>query len=350
MLRKGLFIFIFSLVVTIAVACSNAEETKSEGNKEDTEETNEVSTPEDDGQQQAEEVVEETEVEEEPSIPEDEVLINVLEKNFETIMSQDEAGHMETIHSGSPSYEGTKDLFDQLSLYTLDITLSDVTVEEKSEEEARIAYTQTTVKVDGPAYENNKVTGVHVLRPEDGEWKIYGTEVIEIIYLDENGEELENGTASEEVVMEGEYADIITNLEMPFDSNKWVISNYQEIQGEAIVEFLVQGEDFQNFTELLTLHYYKDGKDSIGVDPLIKTMEENLVSMISGDFEFSRLEESEEEVLFEFFITGDHAQLDQEEVGRAFIKDNDLFVIRYTTMEKSIENKEDWIGKLKGVQ
>ncbi|NAO99422.1 hypothetical protein FRY77_25915 [Halomonas sp. MG34] len=295
---------------------------------------------------------EETEAAEEPeeeAVPEDDELFEVLEVNIQSMMDQDIDAHMETIHSESPAYNSTKDLLDQVSAYTLDMQLSDLAVEEKSEEEARVAYTQTSMKVDGPEYQNNLTKGIHTLKPEDGVWKIFGSEVIETTPLDENGEEIEEG-AAEDVAMEGQYADLITSLEMPFNSDKWVLGNYNEAQGEGIAEFLINGETFENYTELLTVHVFPDAAANGGITTFVEAMETNLTSMIDGELEFNRLEETDQEVIYEFSVTDDSTQYDQEEVARAFSKDDHLYVVRYTTMEKMIENKEDWLDKLKDVK
>ncbi|WP_404457603.1 hypothetical protein [Oceanobacillus kapialis] len=331
------------IVLTIALflgACS--ESTSSEEPKEEETESSADT-----------EAAEETE---ESAIPEDDELFAVLEANIQTMMDQDKDAHMETIHSESPSYDSTDQLWDQMAVYTLDMELSDLSVEEKTEGEATVSYTQTSMKVDGPEYQNNLTKGVHTLKPEDGVWKIYSSVAEETIPLDENGEEMEQGEASGggatgEAAMEGEYAEFITSLEMPFDSDKWVLGNYAEAQGEGVAEFLANGENFQNYTEMLTVHVYpeltsQDNSHSAYVD----MMETNLNSMIDGELEFNRIEEANQEIIYEFSVTGDSTMLDQEEVARAFIKDGMLFVVRYTAMEGMIENKDEWLEKIKQVK
>ncbi|PAV27680.1 hypothetical protein CIL05_20730 [Virgibacillus profundi] len=334
MMRKKFYAIIALFMLSFfAVACSDDTSSEEPNEAEETEETEE-------SEAEAEEASEPEE--EEKAIPEDEDLFSVLETNIQTIVDQDTDAHMETIHSESPAYEGTEQNLEVLADYTLDMKLSDLTVEEKTEEEARVAYTQTSMKVEGPAYQNNQTKGVHILKPEDGIWKIFNTEVVETIPLDENGEVMEQGEAA----MEGDYADLLLELEMPFDGDKWVLGNYQEAQGEAIAEFLVAGEEFENYTELLTLHYYENGNDSLGIAGYVDMMETNLGEMITGNLEFNRIEEG----IYEFAVTEDEAQLDQQEIARVFVKDNDLYVVRYTTMEQTIEDRDGWVENLKGVQ
>ncbi|MBR7798241.1 MAG: hypothetical protein ACQEWU_20725 [Bacillota bacterium] len=321
--KSLLFIFIFSLI--FIVGCGAKDSSDSEKVAKASEEPKAEAT-----------------------IPEDDTLKAVLEENIQTMMDKDLQGHMKTIHPESPGYDTTKELINSLQAYTLDITLTDVHVEEKSAAEARLAYTQTNMKVEGPDYQNNQTTGVHILKPDNGEWKIYSSEIGETVNLDENGEVIEAGEA--EPVMEGNYVEEIRSLEMPFSEDKWELGNYAEESGEAIVEFLVSGETFENYTELLTLHYYEDGKDLIGVKNFITNMEGNLSDMIDGELQFEQMDVTNEEGFYEFAITNDSLQYDQEELARVFVKDSDMFVIRYTTMEQKIKQKEAWLEKLKAVK
>lgn len=335
--KKVLGIMFVLFISLFIVACSNESDNESEGTNdaEATEETNDAEANEENGSEEAEENV----------VPEDEALFAVLEANLEALTENDLDAYMETIHSESPLYDTTRTTIDQLSVYTLDMELFDLVVEEKSEEEATISYKQTTMKVDGPDFMNNETHGVHVLRPDDGAWKIYSSEEpSEIIPLDENGEVIEETAA--DAAAEGVYIDTITSLEIPFDEGKWELENYEEGDGEATAEFLLVDEDQTNFTELFTIHYYPDGDELLGAEGFIEMMEMNLTEMTTGELEFN----SAEEGFFDFSLTEDDIQLDQEEVARVFAKDNDLYVVRYTTFEKSIEDKDEWVDKLKSIQ
>jgi uncharacterized membrane protein len=48
-----------------------------------------------------------------------------------------------------------------------------------------VKYVQITKKVSGPAFRDNKVTGIHILKKSDGKWKIYNTEIKDVKYLDQ---------------------------------------------------------------------------------------------------------------------------------------------------------------------
>lgn len=330
-----MFVLFISLFI---VACSNDSDNENEEtvDAEASEETNNADANEEDEAEGSEE---------ENAVPEDEELFAVLEANLEALTENDLDAYMDTIHSESPLYDTTRTTIDQLSVYTLDMELFDLVVEEKSEEEATISYKQTTMKVDGPDFMNNETHGAHVLRPDNGSWKIYSSEEpTEVIPLDENGEVIEETDA--DVAAEGVYIDAITSLEIPFDEGMWELESYEEADGEALAEFLLVDEDLTNFTELFSIHYYPDGDELLGAEGFIEMMEMNLTEMTTGNLEFN----SAEEGFFEFSLTEDDIQLDQEEVARVFAKDNDLYVIRYTTFEKTIEDQDEWVDKLKSIQ
>lgn len=60
--------------------------------------------------------------------------------------------------------------------------ISNVEVMEKSEKEAKVKFIQKTVKIEGPAFRDNEITGNHVLRPEKGTWKIYNTVMTKSVF------------------------------------------------------------------------------------------------------------------------------------------------------------------------
>lgn len=285
----------------------------------------------------------------EDAVPEDEELFTVLKENIKSMEEDDIDRYMETIHPESPAFDSTKDLMEQLSAYTLDIKISDLVVEEKSEEEAKVSFKQKSIKIDGPEYQNNEVIGVHTLKPDGGVWKVFNTEPTEQLALDDDGKVIEEEEADAE--MKGKYGAIIKDLEMPFESDKWGLVNYNEAEGEAIAEFIATDSvEDSDLTELLAVHYFEDGEDLIGTERVIQTMEKNLSQTLTGDFKFNTNEISAEEGTFDFSITGDKEELDQEEIGRAFAKDGDLFLVRYTVLEEKMDDKDAWIEKLKQVK
>lgn len=339
--KKSIFALILVLMLSLfVVACSD----KSEAEESDKTDENE----------EKEATKDEKEEEEESAVPEDEELFRVLEDNIQTMQDEDIDAYMETIHPDSPAYDTTEDLMEQMAVYELDVEVSDLSVADKSEDEATVNFTQRSMKIEGPDYQNNEIKGVHTLKPDEGVWKIFGTEASEQIALDEDGEvmedpeadlDLEGDDMEGEVAMEGEYADILTDLEMPFGED-WMLADYQEENGEGVAEFIGTGE----LDESLSLHYIEDGEALIGAEGIIDSIKENLSEIVTGDLDFNKEDATDEEGLYELSIEDDEEQYDQEEVGRAFVQDGGLFIIRYTLFEDTIDDKDDWFEKFKQVK
>ena len=98
------------------------------------------------------------------------------EENFDAVMN--------TIHEESPSYPATESMIKQLfSRYDLDYKVVEMKVIEETDTEAKVEFVQITTKLTGPAFKNNKTTGVHTLKKVGDSWKIYATEMTDVQFL-----------------------------------------------------------------------------------------------------------------------------------------------------------------------
>jgi len=61
-------------------------------------------------------------------------------------------------------------------MFALSSKIYNVKILELSEKEARVSFTLITNKISGPAFRDNQVNGVMILRPDKGQWKLYGQE------------------------------------------------------------------------------------------------------------------------------------------------------------------------------
>jgi tetratricopeptide (TPR) repeat protein len=116
--------------------------------------------------------------------PTSDELFAVINRNISAANSEDIAGYMETIHTKSPLYKQTEEsLMMAFSTYDLLYSVSDLKVEYLSGSEAKIHFVLTSRKISGPTFRDNAVEGVFILRPEDGVWKLYQYENLEVTYL-----------------------------------------------------------------------------------------------------------------------------------------------------------------------
>jgi hypothetical protein len=110
----------------------------------------------------------------------------VVRANLAGIDTENVEASMAEIHPDSPGYNQTKEIAKKLAqAYNLRATLQDVSVVSITPDEARVHFIQTSKKVSGPAYRNNRIEGIHTLKKYQGKWKMYGTETIKLEYLDQ---------------------------------------------------------------------------------------------------------------------------------------------------------------------
>jgi hypothetical protein len=109
---------------------------------------------------------------------------SVVLENVKAMENKDLEKTMATIDEESEAYKQTKLLAKRLfDTYDLKYELDSVKVLAMTDAEARVECLQTTRKVSGPVFRDNKIDIVHMLRKTDGKWKIYGSQVKKIDYL-----------------------------------------------------------------------------------------------------------------------------------------------------------------------
>ena len=118
-----------------------------------------------------------------PADSPDEV-VQVVFDNVIAANREDLGAYMATIHPDSPRYNATQtSIRSAFSLYDLSYEIFIPEMIEQDKFEAIISFVLTTRKVQGPAFQNNTVTGEMTLRKYEGEWKIYDQRVDNIQYL-----------------------------------------------------------------------------------------------------------------------------------------------------------------------
>jgi hypothetical protein len=111
-------------------------------------------------------------------------VLAVLTENLAAYNVEDIDRYMNTIHSSSPGYHQTRDAMQEMSgIFDLTARWDKAQVEEISQREARVSFSLTTRKLAGPAFRDNRIDGVMILRPQDGQWKIYNQVVDNVEYL-----------------------------------------------------------------------------------------------------------------------------------------------------------------------
>jgi hypothetical protein len=110
---------------------------------------------------------------------------SVIEANAKYMTEENFDKVMDTIDKDSPAYASSESMVKKLfDLYDLNYKIISMKVINKSNDEAQVEFVQETTKIKGPAFKNNRVDGVHILKRDDNSWKIYSTKITNIQYLD----------------------------------------------------------------------------------------------------------------------------------------------------------------------
>jgi murein L,D-transpeptidase YcbB/YkuD len=110
----------------------------------------------------------------------------VLKAHVNAMNREDLPSFMSYLHPEHEGYLSTQAAARQLfGQYELSTTLEMAEPVVISEGQAKVKFVQVTKKINGPEFRDNRVTGIHTLRKDNGLWKIYSTESSEVIYLDQ---------------------------------------------------------------------------------------------------------------------------------------------------------------------
>jgi PBP1b-binding outer membrane lipoprotein LpoB len=109
---------------------------------------------------------------------------SVVEANARYMNEEDFDKVMNTIDENSPAYASSETTIQQLfDMYDLNYKIISIKVLDESNDEAKVEFDQKTTKIKGHAFKNNRVTGIHTLKKVGNSWKIFGTEIKNIDYL-----------------------------------------------------------------------------------------------------------------------------------------------------------------------
>jgi ketosteroid isomerase-like protein len=112
-------------------------------------------------------------------------IMSVVYENIAAHNAEDVERYMATLHSDAPNYDKTRDvLSDMYRNYDIQHTITGVELLESTKNRAEVSFVLTTKKVRGPEFRDNRVTGVFILKKEDGRWKLYDQKTDDIEYLE----------------------------------------------------------------------------------------------------------------------------------------------------------------------
>lgn len=134
-----------------------------------------------------EETTEEQEQEKEivTTMTDEEQMIQVVKDNLLAANNKKIDDYMATVHVESPLYQSTRDtMLEIYRVYDLEYSFVEIEVIDVSGDTGVVWFIQTTRKIKGPEFNDNQIEGIHTMKKYNDEWKIYETEVHNIVYLD----------------------------------------------------------------------------------------------------------------------------------------------------------------------
>ncbi|NDJ75074.1 MAG: WD40 repeat domain-containing protein [Chloroflexi bacterium] len=115
----------------------------------------------------------------------EDLILDLVYENLYAMEAEDIDRYMATLDPTSPGYESTRQMLAPLfTSYDLAYELLEVEVVEIDGDWATVRVVQTTRKLSGPAFQNNELDILHTAHRYQGEWRLYGSEIEDMRYLD----------------------------------------------------------------------------------------------------------------------------------------------------------------------
>jgi hypothetical protein len=106
-------------------------------------------------------------------------IIGVIKENIAATQAKDKARVLKTIHKDCPQLKSTIQGMDFVfANYDMVFNLEEIEVIELSADDAKVYYKQTTRATRGEGYPPTRATGIHLMKKENGKWKIFKTEYL----------------------------------------------------------------------------------------------------------------------------------------------------------------------------
>lgn len=117
----------------------------------------------------------------------DDAILAAVNANLAAAVAEDVDAYLATLHPASPYYAPTAQMIgDFFASHELRYEVSDVTIVSRSATEALVRLTQRTEQISGPSDFNDNISVIlYTLRPAtDGTWRLYFSEVVDVVYLE----------------------------------------------------------------------------------------------------------------------------------------------------------------------
>ena len=95
------------------------------------------------------------------------------------LKAKDKDRVLKTIHKDCPQRRSTIQGMEYVfANFDMEFDLEKIEVLEITDEDAKVYYMQTTRAIRGQGYPPTRATGIHLMKKENGKWKIFKTEYL----------------------------------------------------------------------------------------------------------------------------------------------------------------------------
>ncbi len=109
---------------------------------------------------------------------------SVVVLNLKALNEENIEAYMATIDPNSPGFEVTKNAIAQsFSIYDLNYVMNNFNVATITGNTAIVTVDQTTTKIRGPQFRNNRMVLMHQFNKSNGQWKMFSSQIQKVEYL-----------------------------------------------------------------------------------------------------------------------------------------------------------------------
>ena len=106
-------------------------------------------------------------------------LIVVIRENIAATEAKDKDRVLKTLHKDCPQRRSTIQGMEYVfANFDMKFDLEQIEVLEVTGEDAKVYYMQTTRAIRGEGFSPTRASGIHLMKKEDGKWKIFKTEYL----------------------------------------------------------------------------------------------------------------------------------------------------------------------------
>ncbi|MBI1883558.1 MAG: hypothetical protein HYS08_05070 [Chlamydiae bacterium] len=140
-------------------------------------------------------------------------------------------------------------------------------------------------------------------------------------------------------------------LQPTFDGRPWKMGYQAHDESQNITEYVLEGETVDNWTELVTVHQFKNLQNKTTLKELMERMQSDLYRACPAT-RWEILNETPEDIVYTWQLKNCPDDEDQYEVARLILGKSAIYLIRYTHKASKIDRERYtvWLNLLADVK